>query len=125
MEFGCDEVDDGDHLDFAAVAPSTGFSGLDQGVDAFEQAVGQVVFVPGDDALPVLLDQGDELLDRVQAGAFRAVAPAVQVLGGVAGVLVVEGLEVLASAQRSSGGQLGSRGAAAFAARGAVRGERE
>ncbi len=48
----------------------------------------------------MLLDQGDEIIDRLQAGAFGAVAPASQVLGGVAGVLVVEGLE--SSRQRSA-----------------------
>src|SRR6476661_2027678 len=66
LHFGCDEVDDGDHLGLAAVAPSTGLGCLDQGVDAFEQAVAQVVGMPGEDALPVLLDQGHEVLDRLQ-----------------------------------------------------------
>jgi hypothetical protein len=32
-----------------------------------------------------------EVFDGLEAGAFRAGAPASQVLGGVAGVLVVEG----------------------------------
>jgi hypothetical protein len=80
LEFGCGEVDDGDHLGFTAVAPGAGFGCLDQRVDPFEQAVAQVVFVPGDDAVPVVFDQGDELLDRLQPGAFRAGAPAPQVL---------------------------------------------
>ena len=39
MEFGCGEVDDGDYLGFVAVASGSGFGGLDQGVDPFEQAV--------------------------------------------------------------------------------------
>ena len=55
--------------------------------------------MPGDDAVPVAFDQRDEVLDRLQAGAFRAGAPAAQVLGRMAGMLVVEGLEVLAPAQ--------------------------
>ena len=37
LEFGCDEVDDGDHFCFVAVAPGAGFGGLDEGVDPFEQ----------------------------------------------------------------------------------------
>ena len=110
MEPGRGEVDDGDHLGFVAVAAGAGFGCLEQGVDSFEQAVVQVGFVPGDDAVPVVFDQGDGVLDRLQAGAFRAVAPASQVLGSVAGVLVVEGLEILPPAQGPSGGQLG-RGA--------------
>ena len=57
--------------------------------------------------VPVAFDQRDEVLDRLQAGAFRAGAPAAQVLGRMAGMLVVEGLEVLAPAQGSSGGELG------------------
>ena len=61
--------------------------------------------MPGDDAVEVLLDE-DDVFDRLQAGAFRTVAPASQVLGCVAGVLVIEGLETLAPAQRSGGGQL-------------------
>jgi hypothetical protein len=101
-----DEVDDGDRLGFVAVASGAGFGCLDQGVDAFEQAVAQVVFVPGEDAVEVFLDQGDEVFDGLQAGAFGAGAPASQVLGGVAGVLVVEGLEVLSPAQCPGGGQL-------------------
>ena len=36
--------------------------------------------------VPVLFDEGDEVLDGLEAGAFRAVAPAAQVLGSVAGV---------------------------------------
>jgi len=51
LEFGRDEVDDDDHLGFVAVAPGTGLGGLDEGVDPFEQAVVEVVGVPGDDAL--------------------------------------------------------------------------
>jgi hypothetical protein len=63
--------------------------------------------VPGEDAIPVVFGQGDEVLDRLQAGAFRAGAPAAQVLGCIAGVLVIEGLEVLAPAQRPGGRELG------------------
>ena len=57
--------------------------------------------------VPVLFDEGDEVFDGLEAGAFRAVAPASQVLGRVAGVLVVEGLEVLAPAQGPGGRELG------------------
>ena len=59
MEFGCGEVDDGDHLGFVAVASGSGFGGLDEGVDPFEQAVVQMVGMPGDDAdwtVPDLVD---------------------------------------------------------------------
>ena len=63
--------------------------------------------MPDEDALPVLLDQGDELLDGLQAGAFRTGAPAAQVGGCVAGVLVVEGWEVLSPAPGPGGCQLG------------------
>jgi len=41
-EFGGGEVDDGDHLVFVPVAAGAGFGCLDEGVDAFEQSVGQV-----------------------------------------------------------------------------------
>ncbi|MEJ7744261.1 MAG: hypothetical protein WKF73_18025 [Nocardioidaceae bacterium] len=58
----------------------------------------------------MVLHEGDEVLDGLQAGAFRAGAPAAQVLGCVAGVLVVEGLEVLAPPQGPGGRELG-RGA--------------
>ena len=71
MELGGSEVDDCDHLVFVAVASGSGFGCLDQGVDAFEQAVGQVVGVPGEDAVPVALDEGDEVFDGLEAGAFR------------------------------------------------------
>jgi hypothetical protein len=57
--------------------------------------------------VPVVVDQGDELLDRLQPRAFRPVAPAPQVGGGVAGVLVVEGLEVLSPAPGPGGRELG------------------
>ena len=57
--------------------------------------------------VPVLFDEGDEVLDGLEAGAFRAVAPAAQVLGSVAGVLVVEGLEVLSPPQCPGGRELG------------------
>jgi hypothetical protein len=56
------------------------------------RGVAEVVFVPGDDAVPVLFDQGDEVCDGLQAGAFRAGAPASEVFGCGAGVLVVEGV---------------------------------
>jgi hypothetical protein len=94
-ELGGGEVDDDDHLVFVPVAAGAGFGCLDKGVDSFEQSVGQVACVPGDDALPVLLHECCEVFDGLQAGAFRAVAPASQVLVRIAGVLVVEGLEVL------------------------------
>ena len=48
-----------------------------------------MVGMPGDDAVPMVLHEGDEVLDGLQTGAFRAGAPAAQVLGCVAGVLVV------------------------------------
>lgn len=54
----------------------------------------------------MLVDEGDDVFEWLQAGSFRAVAPASQALGCVAGMLVVEGLEVLASAPGSGGGQL-------------------
>ena len=47
--------------------------------------------MPGDDAVPVFFRERDEVFDGLEAGAFGAVAPAAQVLGGVAGVLVVKG----------------------------------
>jgi len=75
-ELGCGEVDDGDHFGFAAVASGPGLGRLDEGVDAFEQAVAEVVAVPGEDALDVLVDQCDEVFDRLEAGAFGAGAPA-------------------------------------------------
>ena len=53
--------------------------------------------------------EGYEVFDGLEAGAFRAVAPASEVGGGVAGVLVVEGLEVLAPAQCPGGRELGRR----------------
>ncbi len=69
--------------------------------------------MPGKDAVPVLFDEGDEVFDGLEAGACRAGAPASQVLGGVAGVLVREGLEVLAPALGPGGGQLGASAGAA------------
>ena len=53
--------------------------------------------------VPVVFDQRDEVGDRLQAGAFRAVAPAAQVLGPVAGMLVVEGV----GSPRASAGLVG------------------
>src|SRR5262245_49709579 len=50
-----------------AVSVGTGFGGLDARVDSFEQAVVELACAPGDDAVPVPLHQGDELLDRLQA----------------------------------------------------------
>lgn len=41
MEFGCREVDDGDHFVFVAVASGAGFGGLDEGVDALNHSYGQ------------------------------------------------------------------------------------
>ena len=70
LEAGCGEVDDGDHLGFVAVASGAGFGGLDEGADPFEQAVVQVVLVPGDDAVPVFLDERDEVFDGLQAERF-------------------------------------------------------
>ena len=76
------EVDDGDHLGCVAVAPGVGLGCLDAGVDPFEQAVARVVFAPGGDAICMVVDQGGEVLDGVQAGAFGVIAPASQVGGG-------------------------------------------
>ena len=70
---------------FVAVASGAGLGRLNEGVDPLEQAVAQVVGVSGDDAVLVVLHEGEGVCDELQAGAFRAVATASEVLGCVAG----------------------------------------
>jgi hypothetical protein len=53
LEFAGDEVGDSDHLVLAAVAAGAGFDSVDERVGGFEQPVGYMAFVPGDDAIPV------------------------------------------------------------------------
>jgi len=71
-------------IGFVAVASGAGFGGLDEGAGSFEQAVVEVVGVPGDDAVPVFFYESDEVFDGLQAGAFRAGASAPEVVGCVA-----------------------------------------
>ncbi len=61
--------------------------------------------MPGDDAVPVLLDEADEVFDGLPPAALGAVAPAAQVCLGIVHAVVVEGLEVLAPAVCPGGGQ--------------------
>ena len=65
-ELPCDEVDDGDHLGLGAVATSPAFGRLGERVCSLEQPVAEPALLPGNDAVPVGLDRGDELLDRLQ-----------------------------------------------------------
>jgi hypothetical protein len=63
------------------------------GVGAFEQAVVTWAVVPGEDAVLVAFDEGDEVFDGLQAGAFGARCTSCVGSRGRGWVLVVEGLE--------------------------------
>ena len=62
MEFSRDEVNDGDHLGFAAVAAGSGLRGLDEGIRALQQSVTDPTVVPADDSVPMRFDEFDEIL---------------------------------------------------------------
>src|SRR5664279_2518519 len=56
---------------------------------ALLQSVADTTAVPADDSVPMRFDEFDEILDRLQPAAFRAVAPAPQIPGRLPGVQVV------------------------------------
>src|SRR5208283_2372270 len=56
VEFPGEEVDDGFEVSDRAIASCLGLGGLDQTVDALDEAVGNLAVEPAQDAVPVTLD---------------------------------------------------------------------
>jgi len=74
----CDEVGDGDQMTGGAVAPGFGLGGLDERVGRFDPGVGELGVEGVEDSLPVLLEGGGDLLDRLQAAAPGPAVPALE-----------------------------------------------
>ena len=74
-ELARDKVGDGDQVAGGAVATGLGLGGLDERVGCFHAAVGQFGVEGVEDAVPVGLEGGGDLLDRGQAAAARPAVP--------------------------------------------------
>lgn len=57
IKAACDEVGHGDEVASGAIAAGRGLCGLDETVDAFENAVGDVGCEPAEDAIEVTTDR--------------------------------------------------------------------
>src|SRR4029453_812383 len=78
VDFSCNQVGDGNEVAQRAVAACLSLGGLDEAVDALDQAVGDVAVEPGENAIAMLLDGARCLLDRFESRPDRPAVPAIE-----------------------------------------------
>src|SRR3954470_591586 len=84
LELASDEVDHRLQVVRRAVSAGLGLGGLDEAVDAFKDAIGDVGVVPAQDALPVPLDGPGRVDHRLEAAVGGPEVPRLEEgLGGL------------------------------------------
>src|SRR5205807_9644463 len=92
-EFASDEVNDGGEVPVGTIASGFGLGGLDEAVDAFEDAVVDVGGEPAKNSSLMAADGFGDLDDGLYAAVGGPKIPDVEVVLGLLGGLVVEILE--------------------------------
>src|SRR5271157_4702454 len=94
VEFPGEEVDDGFEVSDRAIASCLGLGGLDQTVDALDEAVGNLAVEPAQDAVPVTLDGVCRVYDGLEPAVGGPEIPFLEIAGRcLGGGLIVEFLE--------------------------------
>jgi len=114
FEFSCDEEEDCAHNREARIAAGLAFSGLEEAIERFDEAVGLAALCPSDDAVEVLSDHAGDVLHRHDLGPQDVRSPLLEHGGDNVDLLAIEDfaqmLTIKPCAGRAFGGGLGDHG---------------